>query len=424
MGIVLGILIGLLIGYKIREAISAQKAASLSPQPLNKLPNITLPDKVKIASPASPPASILEDKMWYESEMEFIFSFNETLSLTLERSKVVKCITEAAYNFFSAERSVLLLWDKESQLLKVECAIGMEQGFTGKPLSKDVDSLSMFVLRQREPLVINDLGKESYYKKINIEEYLKGSFISVPLIFQKEVLGVLHACQKKSDGLFTQRDKSFAMNIGRIGAIALQNVQMYEQLQNNYLKTITALALAVDARDSYTRYHSENVTKYSLAIAKEMHCGNYEIELIKRSALLHDIGKIGVKDAVLLKNGKLTPEEFEHIKLHSTKGEEITKAIPFLKDASLLIRQHHERYGGGGYPDGISGEKIEVGARILAVADSFDAMTTDRPYRKALSLEQAIGELERNKGTQFDPRVVECMLAIIKRDISIVKAAA
>ena len=232
-------------------------------------------------------------------------------------------------------------------------------------------------------------------------------------------MGLLHVCEKKSESLFTKSDVSFINNVSRIGAIALENVRMYEQIQGDYLKTITAFALAVDARDSYTMHHSENVAKYSQAIAKKMQCSHNEIELIKNSALLHDIGKIGVKDSVLLKNGKLTPDEFEHIKLHCAKGEEIVRGLPFLKEASLLIRHHHERYDGSGYPDGIKGPKIELGARILAVADSFDAMTTARPYRNALSTTEALRELERNKGIQFDPEVAECLEEIIKQGLSV-----
>lgn len=411
MMIILYVFLGLIVGYKIAEAIYKNNM-SFSARPTKKQ-----------ASTFQAP-SLLEDKMWYESETEFIFKFNEMLSLTLEREKVVKCIIEAAYNFLPVERSVLLLWDKDAQRLKIEGAMGwLMRDSKEYTFLKSADSISMSIIHRKEPLVVNDLEKEFYLKKINKEEYLKKSFISVPLIFQKEALGVLHFCDKKSDAAFTERDKLFAVNIGRISAIALQNVQMYEQIQSNYLKTITALALAVDARDNYTKYHSENVAKYAVAIAEEMKCNDYEVELIKRSSLLHDIGKIGVKDAILLKKSKLTFEEFEDTKLHPVKGEEIVKIIPFLKEASVLIRHHHERYDGLGYPDGLKGPKIEFGARILAVADAFDAMITERPYRKALSNEEALQELEINKGVQFDPKVVECLQAVLKKNPSVLQPA-
>jgi len=402
--IILSVFLGLIVGYKVAENIYKKKTFHILQLPKTQVNNLqTTP-------------SLLEDKIRYESELEFIFKFNETLSLTLERERVIQHITETAHNFLAVERSVLLLWHKDTQSLTIEFALGCEKELIKSP--EEEDCISRFVMRQREPLVINDLKQEHYFNKMNKEMYLKKSFISVPLILQNEVFGVLHVCDKKSESLFTKSDVSFITNISRIGAIALQNVRMYKQIQDDYLSTISALVLAVDARDNYTMLHSKNVAIYSQEIAKKMHCSHYEIELINRSALLHDIGKIGVKDSILLKADKLTSDEFEHIKLHPVKGEEIVKILPFLKEESFLIRHHHERYDGLGYPDGIKGPNIELGARILAVADAFDAMTTARPYRNALSITEALNELERNKGTQFDPEVAECLEEVIRQSLS------
>jgi HD-GYP domain-containing protein (c-di-GMP phosphodiesterase class II) len=406
MIIILSVLSGLVIGYIARETIYKKK-----------LPSFLRLLKTQGSHLQTP--SLLEDKMQYESELEFVFKLNETLLSSLQRQMVVQHIAEAAYNFLAVERCVLLLWQKDTRRLSVGCALGCEQGLAKN--IKDEDCISRFVIQQRQPLVINDLKQEHYFDKMNKEEYLKKSFVSVPLVFQEEVLGVLHVCDRKSGALFTKSDVSFVTNIARMGALALKNARMHEEIQEDYLGTITALALAVDARDSYTRHHSENVTKYSVAIAQKMQCSHYEIETIERAALLHDIGKIGVKDSILLKDGRLTTDEFDYVKLHPAKGEEIVKILPFLKDASFLIRHHHERYDGLGYPDGIKGSKIELGARILAVADAFDAMTTERPYRNALSAEEALRELERYKGTQFDPKVVECLQEVISQGLPVQK---
>jgi HD-GYP domain-containing protein (c-di-GMP phosphodiesterase class II) len=171
--------------------------------------------------------------------------------------------------------------------------------------------------------------------------------------------------------------------------------------------TAEALASAIDAKDPYTRGHSMRVQRYSVAIATEYGLKGSELEDIRLSSLLHDVGKIGVDDAVLKKPGKLTPEEFEQMKRHTVIGESIMAPIRQMKRSLPGLRSHHERWAGGGYPDRLAGERIPLMARIIAVADSFDAMTTDRPYQTAMSFERAIARLEELKGEGFDERIVD-----------------
>jgi putative nucleotidyltransferase with HDIG domain len=406
MLILLAALLGIYFGYRLSGLTHTKHRFKTHPTP-----------RLSTNSPTTNPSgyipdkdSIVEDKLWYESALEFVFKFNEALSLSLERQKVIDFLNEGARNFLYVEHSVLLLWDKEAAGLRVVGSNGLTKENNQYPLLKNEDNISSFVMRQKQPLVVNDLEKEPYLKKINKEEYLAKSFISVPLIFQDEALGVLHVCDKKFTNPFTKRDELLITNISRIGAIALQNVKLYEQIQQDYLKTIMALASAIDARDSYTMHHSENVARYAMAVAKSMGCKQHEISSIKQAALLHDIGKIAIKDSILLKEATLTPDEYEIIKQHSVKGEEIVSILSFLKQAAKLIRHHHERFDGSGYPDGLKGQGIELGSRILAVVDVFDAMTTDRPYRKAFSYQEALTEIEKNKNTQFDPEVADCLI--------------
>ena len=188
---------------------------------------------------------------------------------------------------------------------------------------------------------------------------------------------------------------------------------MYHRLQATFMSTVKALAKALDARDHYTHSHSDNVAKYALIIAKEMDLPPKEIDEIKNACELHDLGKIGVHDYVLSKPGKLTPQEFEEVKLHSLKSAEILAPLDFLGGVTDLIRQHHERYDGKGYPDGLKGEAIKLGARIMAVADTYDAMTSQRPYRKKpFTKQEAIEEIKKNSGTQFDPAVIRVFLKV------------
>ncbi|MFH1397565.1 MAG: HD domain-containing phosphohydrolase [Candidatus Omnitrophota bacterium] len=411
MLIILSVFLGVFIGYKIAEIIYKKKLFYFYNNPKAR-ENVLVKESIQENIPVK--ESILEDKIWYESALGSVFEFSEELSLNLERQKFIKLLTEGACSLLNVERSVLLLWDKESEGLIVAGAVGLTKDFSQYPVLKNENCISRFVMSQRQILIINDLEQDGYFKKINIEEYLQKSFISVPLVFQGNVLGILHACDKKYPNQFTRKDELLITNISRTCAIALQNVNLYEQIQQDYLKTIAVLSSALDARDSYTMRHSDNVAKYAVAIAQNMQLRQDEVDLLKQAGLLHDIGKIGIKDDILLKPGKLTPDEFEYIKLHPIKGEEIVSVLPFLKKAARLIRHHHERYDGSGYPDRIKGQDIDIGARILAVADVFDALTTDRPYRKAFSFGEALDELERNKGTKFDSEIVDCLHKIIQ----------
>lgn len=196
----------------------------------------------------------------------------------------------------------------------------------------------------------------------------------------------------------------------------LRMKELHDDLDNSE-NILFTLAEALEAKDIYTRGHSERVAKYSVEIAKKLNLPAKDIEIIRKGGLLHDIGKIGVREDILLKPGRLTDEEMGHVKSHPKRGFEICQPLKSLHEALACIRSHHERYDGSGYPDGLKGDDIPLCGMILAVADSFDAMTTDRPYRKALSFETAtkIFNDEINSG-QWNPKIVKIFLEIIKKN--------
>lgn len=191
--------------------------------------------------------------------------------------------------------------------------------------------------------------------------------------------------------------------------------QALKELTRTYRMTLEALAAALDLRDVETMAHSRRVADLALAIAREIGRPREELVELERGALLHDIGKIGIPDAILRKPGPLTEEEWTEIKNHCHLGYEMVKPIPFLSRAAEIILAHQERYDGTGYPRGLTGEEIPLGARIFAVADAFDVITSNRPYRRARSLWEAREEIQRHSGTQFDPNVVEAFLRIPER---------
>ena len=186
----------------------------------------------------------------------------------------------------------------------------------------------------------------------------------------------------------------------------------HAELRESYLATIEALATALELRDTATQGHCRRVTRYTLAAAHRMDVEEETLEQIHWGALLHDVGKIGVPDAILLKPSPLLPEEWQLMMRHPDLGYDLLRTVPFLTVALSIVRFHHERYAGGGYPLGLEGEEIPFGARLFAVADALDAITVDRPYQRARSWDEARAEIERNRGTQFDPTVVDAYLEV------------
>ena len=205
---------------------------------------------------------------------------------------------------------------------------------------------------------------------------------------------------------------------GKVRDRTKQLAEKHQQLRTAYVQTIRALSEAVDAKDAYTRGHSERVGVYASKIAREMNFPKDVIERVYIAGLLHDVGKIGVRDAVITKPERLTPEEYIEIKAHPEIGFRILEPVEFLRDVAPCVRHHHEWFDGSdrGYPDRLRGDRIPLPSRIILVADTVEAMTSDRPYRKALSLEAVISEIHKYTGTQFDPKVTAPFLRLIERE--------
>ncbi len=199
--------------------------------------------------------------------------------------------------------------------------------------------------------------------------------------------------------------------------LARYSFKLYLEMKQVYIETVCALTKTVEAKDQYTNGHSQRVAEYAEKLSIKMNIGEKRVETLKTAALLHDIGKIGISDDVLNKPGRLTAEEFEIIKKHSEIGVEILSSVDFLKDAREIILSHHEKYNGTGYPSGLEGDKIPIEAYILSVADAFDAMTSDRSYRKGMTIEEALTIIEKDSGTHFHPLVAERFIELIKEEI-------
>ncbi len=232
-----------------------------------------------------------------------------------------------------------------------------------------------------------------------------GKNFEMPLKIGDKIIGYFEL-GNVDPSLMGEEERQILLTLASQAAIAIENARLFEETQRTYYETIKGLAQALEARDAYTRGHSERVTKYALLIADELGLDDEQKRLISYAGLLHDIGKIGIADSILNKKATLSPEDRKAIENHPLFGDQILGPIKFLREAQYIVLHHHEKYDGSGYPSKLKGEEIPLLARIITVADSFDAMTSDRPYRKAFSMEDALSELRAKSGTQFDPKIV------------------
>ncbi len=249
---------------------------------------------------------------------------------------------------------------------------------------------------------------------------------ATPIAFKGEIKGVVFTGPKLSGETYHETDHDIMMFIANSIALGMENSHLVTQLQTTYVSTLRSLISIIEAKDSYTKGHTERVAAYSMAIANRMGFSDEQLRTILFGSLLHDIGKMGVLDKIINKPGPLTDEEWELMRAHPVVGAQIVEKMEFLGGTIDIVRHHHESWNGKGYPDGLKGEDIPLTARIVTVADSFDAMTTDRPYRRALSLDEAVSRLEDSSGIQFDKQLVEIFVKYIRekgRDLALVDAA-
>ena len=238
-----------------------------------------------------------------------------------------------------------------------------------------------------------------------------------PVVVRGTLTGVLLVANKR-DGNYTDDDMEILLSIGRHAGLALENQRLHCALGDSFRSTVAVLADAIEAKDPYTRGHCESVSNLAVQVAKRLGMDSNALEEMQYAALLHDVGKIGIPDGILLKPGKLLPEEFAIIQRHSSIGSDIVKRVPSLQHIAPIVLHHHERIDGSGYPNGQAGDEISLPARIIGAVDAFDAMTSMRPYRDAMPMEFAINELHRGAGTHFDADVVQVLTGIVTSSVS------
>jgi putative nucleotidyltransferase with HDIG domain len=241
------------------------------------------------------------------------------------------------------------------------------------------------------------------------------SLIAIPFKIRQKLFGVLAAIIKEGSVPFTEKDLYYLSFVAKRAGYVIENAALYENIHQNLFATLYAFVEAIEARDPYTKQHSSRVSQLALSIGKEMGCSHEELDLLSFSGHLHDIGKIGIRDNILLKPGPLNEDERHAIKRHPVIGANIIGHVGLMCEEQKIIRHHHERWDGTGYPDGLKGESVPFLSRILSVADIYDAMDSDRAYRKRIAQEVIIKTIEQNAGGQLDEGVVQAFLRVYEK---------
>lgn len=371
-------------------------------------------------------ASLLEELKQRVRELSTLFEVGQGITANLRLDDVLTLVAEAAPRAIRSERCSLFLWNEQEERLVLRASTGVLSEEISSVKYRLGEGLTGWVFLENKSVLVPDVTVDPRWKcNPNHEPALLSvggltrNALMVPLRVREKVLGVLGLVNKIavkekniSSAPFTPADESLLISLAGQTAIAIENARLYEDVRGLSIATIRSLATAIDARDPYTRGHSEGVAQLAVQIARGLGWRPADIEMLEFAALLHDVGKISVPDAILRKVEPLTPDEWSIIRLHPYYSAQIIKPVEPLKSIVPWVYHHHERCDGKGYPDGAKGEAIPLAARIIAVADTYNAMTTDRPYRKALSVAAAMAEIKRCAGNQFDPEVADAFLRI------------
>jgi putative nucleotidyltransferase with HDIG domain len=351
-----------------------------------------------------------------------LIEVNKAITTSLELEAVFELLLEGILEIASGARAMILLRRADGEMETVYEKNLEQTGATiaGKGISSSVVTR---VVESGEPVLINDVADNPDFEaQASIQALDLRSIVAIPLNYSQAYLrsakdadtlmGVVYVDSRSARRRFKQEDLDLMQAFSTQGAISLENAKLHRELQDSYLELVMSLAEAVEIKDRYTRGHSDLVSRYAVEIARRMGLTEREIEVIKRGGMLHDVGKIGIDEAILNKNGRLTDEEFTEIKNHPVYGANIVEPVGFLRGEREIVLQHHEKMDGSGYPYGIKGDEISIGARIIAVCDVFEGVTSNRPYRKPMEPERVIKLLEEEAGDKLDADIVKVFLEI------------
>ncbi len=365
-------------------------------------------------------SAIQEDLDEKVKKLTALSDISRSMNIIHKLDDLLRMVIQSAVRELDADRGSVMLLEKGLDELFIHTGNGLSPDTHRKSRFRMGEGIAGWAAKNRSPVIIQDVLEDPRFVP-GRGFPVHASMLGVPLIgASSELLGVINIERGPTRPPFRKSELEYLLAIAGQASVAIENVELIQNLEKSYYDTISALAQAVEAKDPYTLGHSDRVTQFAIAIGEDMGLKGEDIAVLRYGATLHDVGKIGIDEAVLNKPGKLTVEEFLHMKEHPEIGENIVRGVDFLQKVRPIIRHHQERYDGLGYPDGLKGDEIPLMVAIVAVADVFDALTSDRPYRKAKSTAEAVAMIKEESGRQYNPRVVESFLKIFAGEEALV----
>ncbi len=370
-------------------------------------------------------AQLYNQQRTYASRQRMLEQISRHLQQTLDIAELMPLVLKEVGAAIEAEAGSVWLLNYDTGQIICQYATGGPNPEAIKrvvvPMGKGIVGTSV---DRQESIIIEDAQHDErvFHAADDQTGFVTRSLMCVPLVRQGRSIGAIEAVNKRNNRLFTRADLEVLRNIADSAALAIENARLYADLSASYDSTLDALAAALDLRDRETEGHSRRVVEYTARLAQQIGLGAAFITEIRRGALIHDIGKIGVPDAILLKPASLTPDERTIIERHPQAGYDMLLGIPYLKDEIQIVLAHQERWDGTGYPLRLKGEAIPLGARLFAVADTYDALTSDRPYRRGRAYAAAREIIAAEAGKQFDPQAVAAFLAIPQSEWEAIRA--
>jgi HD-GYP domain-containing protein (c-di-GMP phosphodiesterase class II) len=350
------------------------------------------------------------------SHLQIVYEVSHTLSRIMGVEDLYTNLSETLFRVFAdVERICIVLRGEDDAYhpVMVRSRYTSEAGNDAFTISNAI--FEHAVRENVGVLALDALTDDRFQQFKSVASLNIRSVMCAPLISKSEIIGALYVDNRTKENSFGDEDLELLTTIAAFAANAIQNSRFYENLQLAYHQIILALINAIEAKDPYTYGHHKRVSEYSVGVGREMSLPPKSLDRLHRAAELHDIGKIGVREHLIHKAGALTDSEIITFQTHVLKGEKILRPIDYLHDIIPVVRQHHEHYDGKGYPDGLRGDQILIEARVLAVADSFDAMTTQRTYNRPVDFATALLRCREKAGTQFDPYVIEALSSYLKK---------
>ncbi|MDP8266037.1 MAG: HD domain-containing protein [Candidatus Aceula meridiana] len=420
------VVLGIGVGYFVMSLI-LRKIMNVTKASKTALENIFGQEKLKKMQEGDNEVAVLtrtfnEVTTKLEENVQKLELAKETLQTVLTRvgegissiqniDTFLELIVETIAQAIGGKSGILFLTDEERTELYVNTIYGDNKKVTRKTKFSIDNSIFSSVILSKQNLVVPKMD-EVALKAVAKQDLFEFPMVAAPLLIHDKVLGVIAICGRTVDINFGDEEISLVSSVALQTAVAVENDKLNVDAEKTYFDIISALAFAVEAKDPYSRGHLDRVSDYSVKIAEKMNLNEEDKRILRDAARLHDLGKIGVTDDILCKPGPLNDQEWVVMKNHPAIGEGIVKPVTSLSNLCDIIRHHHEKLDGSGYPDGLKGEEIHPLVRILAVADIVDAIMTDRPYRKALTEDQAKKAL-RDMGDTIDQSIVDVLISIL-----------